>query len=67
MKSITNVLPMKIDYAVLYFHIQNHLSTELSNHGPSQSGPYSRVRDSLAIFTLDFSLIAINKEFLFLL
>ena len=31
------------------------------NHGPSQSGPYSRVRDLLATFTLDFSLIA-NKR-----
>ena len=29
-----------------------------AKHGPSQSGPYSRVRDLLAIFTLKFSLIA---------
>ena len=28
-----------------------------SGHGPSQSGPYSRVRDLLATFTLNFSLI----------
>ena len=28
------------------------------DHGPSQSGPYSRVRDLLATFTLNFSLIA---------
>ena len=27
-------------------------------HGPSLSGPYSRVRDLLATFTLTFSLIA---------
>ena len=27
-------------------------------HGPYQSGPYSRVRDLLATFTLNFSLIA---------
>ena len=35
-------------------------------HGPSQSGTYSCVRDSLAIFTLNSSLIAflvISKEF----
>ena len=29
-----------------------------TSHDPSQSGPYSRVRDLLATFTLDFSLIA---------
>ena len=28
------------------------------DHGPSQSGPYSRVRDLLATLTLNFSLIA---------
>ena len=28
------------------------------DHGPSQSGPYSSVRDLLATFTLNFSLIA---------
>ena len=27
-------------------------------HGPSQNGPYSRVRDLLATLTLNFSLIA---------
>ena len=39
---------------------QKAMSTKLSalNHGPSQSGPYSRVRDLLATFALNFSLIA---------
>ena len=34
----------------------------MSVHGPSQSGPYSRVRDLLATFTLNFSLIATESS-----
>ena len=33
-----------------------------SYHGPSQSGPYSRVRDLLATFALNFSLISAAKS-----
>ena len=32
------------------------------DHGPSQSGPYSRVRDLLATLTLNFSLIAARSS-----
>ena len=39
-------------------YIKRYSGYVATGHGPSQSGPYSRVGDLLATITLNFSLIA---------
>ena len=45
-------------------HWINTIFIHEADHGPSQSGPYSRVRNLLATFTLEFPLIAKKRPFI---